>query len=88
LITFILKHYLTIVYSIVYVVGAKWHSQRKMMMPAFQFNLLQQFVEIFLEQGENMTKSLKNTESTVVKDLQSFVSEFTLKSICGTVFYS
>jgi len=76
------------VYSIVYVVGAKWHSQRKILIPAFQFNLLQQFVEIFLEQGENMTKSLKNTESTVVKDLQSFVGKFTLKAICGTVFYS
>jgi len=76
------------VYSIVYVVGAKWHSQRKMLNPAFQFNLLQQFVEIFLEQGENMTKSLKNTESTVVKDLELFVGKFTLNTICGTVFYS
>jgi len=88
LITFNVKHYLTTVCSIVYVVGAKWHSQRKMMNSAFQFNLLQQFVEIFLEQGKNMTKSLKNTESTVVKDLQSFVGKFTLNAICGTVFCS
>jgi len=45
---------------------------------------LQQFVKIFLEHGENMIKSLKNTE-TIVEDLESFVGEFTLNTICGTV---
>jgi len=44
-----------------------------MLNPAFHFNLLQQFVQIFLEQSENMTKSLKSTESTVVENLESFV---------------
>jgi len=66
-------------------VGAKWHSQRKMLTPTFNFNLLQQFVKIFLEQSENMTKSLKNTESTIVKDLETFVGKFTLNIICDNV---
>jgi len=82
------KHYLTIIYFIVYVVGAKWQLHRKKLSPAFNFNLLQQFVEIFLEQGENMTKSLKNTKSTVIEDLELFVVEFTMNAICGTVFCS
>jgi len=56
-----------------------------MLTPTFDFNLLQQFVKIFLEQGENMTKSLKSTEITIVEDLESFVGEFTLNIICGTV---
>jgi len=56
-----------------------------MLNPTFHFNLLQQFVKIFLEQGENMTKSLKNTESIIVEDLESFVGEFTLNIICGTI---
>jgi len=56
-----------------------------MLTPTLNFNLLQQFIKIFLEQGENMTKSLKNTESTIVEDLESFVGEFTLNIICGTV---
>jgi len=56
-----------------------------MLNPAFHFNLLQQFVQIFVEQSKNMTKSLKNTESTVVENLESFVSEFTLNIICGIV---
>jgi len=75
-----------IIKSIIHVVGAKSQSQRKMLNPAFHFNVLQQFVEIFLKQGENMTKSLKNTGSTIVEDLESFVGEYTLKIICGTVF--
>jgi len=57
-----------------------------MLSPAFHFNLLQQFVETFLKQGENMTKFLKNTDSTIVEDLESFVGEYTLNIICGTVF--
>jgi len=85
---FTLKHYFTIMYSIVYVVGAKWHLRRKMVTPTFNYNLMQQFVKIFLEQGENMKKSLKHTESTIVEDLESFVGEFTLNIICGTVSYS
>jgi len=37
-----------------------------------------------------MTKSLKNTGSTVVKDLIPFISEHTLNAICGIVshFYN
>jgi len=56
-----------------------------MLNPTFNFNLLQQFVKIFFEQGENMTKFLKSTESTIVEDLETFIGEFTLNIICGTV---
>jgi len=72
-------------FYVVYVVAAKWHSQRKMLTSTFNYNLLQQFVKIFLEQGKYMTKSLNNTESTIVKDLKSFVGEFTLNIIRGTL---
>ncbi|XP_011690846.1 PREDICTED: cytochrome P450 4C1-like [Wasmannia auropunctata] len=65
--------------------GAKWHSQRKILSPAFHFNILQQFLEILTEEGENMIKSLKNTEGSFVKDLIPFVNEYTLNTICETV---
>jgi len=71
-----------------YVLGAKWHSRRKILTPTFHFNILQQFVNILIEEGINMTKSLKNTGDPVVKDLVSFLSEHTLNAICGIVFYS
>ncbi|XP_071572411.1 cytochrome P450 4C1-like isoform X2 [Temnothorax nylanderi] len=64
--------------------GAKWHSRRKILTPTFHFNILQQFVEILIEEGENMAKSLKNTGGTVVKDLVPFVSKHTLNAICET----
>ncbi|XP_024867477.1 cytochrome P450 4C1-like, partial [Temnothorax curvispinosus] len=63
---------------------AKWHSRRKILTPTFHFNILQQFVEILIEEGKNMAKSLKNTGGTVVKDLVPFVSEHTLNAICET----
>ncbi|KYN33648.1 Cytochrome P450 4C1 [Trachymyrmex septentrionalis] len=64
--------------------GAKWHSRRKILTPAFHFNILQHFVEVLIEESENMTKSLQNTGGTVVKDLIPFISERTLNAICET----
>ncbi|XP_029157493.1 cytochrome P450 4C1-like [Nylanderia fulva] len=64
--------------------GAKWHSRRKILTPAFHFNILNQFVEILIKEGECMTKSLKDAEGTVVKDLLPFISEYTLNAICET----
>ncbi|KYN33647.1 Cytochrome P450 4C1, partial [Trachymyrmex septentrionalis] len=65
--------------------GSKWQSRRKMLTPAFHFNILQQFVEIFIREGENMTKTLKNTGGTVVKDLVPFISDHTLNVVCETI---
>jgi len=70
-----------------YVLGSKWHSRRKILTPTFHFNILQQFAEILIEEGENMTKSLKNTEGIIVKELIPFISEYTLNAICGIIFY-
>ncbi|XP_071571012.1 cytochrome P450 4C1-like isoform X1 [Temnothorax nylanderi] len=64
--------------------GAKWHSRRKILTPTFHFNILQQFIQILIEESENMTKSLKNAGDTVVKDLVPFFSEHTLNAICET----
>ncbi|XP_018055525.1 PREDICTED: cytochrome P450 4C1-like, partial [Atta colombica] len=64
--------------------GSKWQSRRKILTSAFHFNILQQFVEILIEESENMTKSLKNTEGTVVKNLVPFISEHTLNALCET----
>lgn len=70
---------------IIYVLGVKWHSRRKMLTAAFHFNILQQFIVILIEEGENMTKSLKNIGGTVIKDLLPFAREHTLNAICGIV---
>ncbi|XP_039307309.1 cytochrome P450 4C1 isoform X2 [Solenopsis invicta] len=64
--------------------GSKWQSRRKILTPTFHFNILQQFVEILIEEGERMTNSLKNAEDSVTKDLIPFISEHTLNAICET----
>ncbi|XP_076242843.1 cytochrome P450 4C1 [Calliopsis andreniformis] len=64
--------------------GRKWQARRKILTPAFHFNVLQQFVEIFIEEAEQMVKGLKDEGGAVVKDLVPFVSSHTLNVICET----
>ncbi|KYM84421.1 Cytochrome P450 4C1, partial [Atta colombica] len=52
------------------------HSRRKILTPTFHFN----FVEILIEEDENMTNFLRNT---VVNNSELFVGEYTLNVICG-----
>ncbi|XP_017758948.1 PREDICTED: cytochrome P450 4C1-like [Eufriesea mexicana] len=64
--------------------GRKWHTRRKILTPAFHFNLLQEFVDIFNEEGQHLIEKLKSEEGAVVKDLLPFISEHTLNVICET----
>ncbi|XP_067213631.1 cytochrome P450 4C1-like isoform X2 [Linepithema humile] len=64
--------------------GAKWQTRRKILTPAFHFNILQQFVDILIEESGRMVQSLKDVEGVVVKDLVPFMSEHTLNAICET----
>lgn len=74
-------------YSILYVLGAKWHSRRKMLTHSFHFNILKQFAINLIEEGENMTNSLINIGDPTVKDLMPLIGEHTLNTICGIVLY-
>ncbi|XP_070161591.1 cytochrome P450 4C1-like [Polyergus mexicanus] len=64
--------------------GAKWHTRRKLLTPAFHFSMLNQLVDILIKEGDCMAKSLKDVGGTVVKDLVPFISEHTLNAICET----
>ncbi|XP_053982828.1 uncharacterized protein LOC128878567 [Hylaeus volcanicus] len=64
--------------------GRKWHMRRKILTNAFHFNVLQQFADVFIEESERLTKSLKDEGGPVVKDLTLFYSEHTLNVICET----
>ncbi|XP_011637638.1 cytochrome P450 4C1-like isoform X3 [Pogonomyrmex barbatus] len=64
--------------------GTKWHEKRKILTPTFHFNILNQFVEMLIEEGNHMTQSLKNIEGSTVNDLVSFISFHTLNAICET----
>ncbi|XP_076634520.1 uncharacterized protein LOC143348322 [Colletes latitarsis] len=64
--------------------GSKWKVRRKILTPAFHFNVLQQFIDIIIEESERMTDLLKNEGGAVVKNLMPFYSEHTLNVICET----
>ncbi|XP_070167211.1 cytochrome P450 4C1-like [Polyergus mexicanus] len=64
--------------------GAKWHARRKILTPAFHYNILNQFADILIKEGDYMAKSLKDVEGIVVKDLAPFISKHTLNAICET----
>lgn len=71
------------VLSLVCLAGRKWQVRRKILTPAFHFNVLQQFTNIFIEESERLIELLRSEGKPVVKDLLPLVSEHTLNVICG-----
>ncbi|XP_077298759.1 cytochrome P450 4C1-like [Arctopsyche grandis] len=64
--------------------GDKWHSRRKILTPAFHFNILKQFTRTFVEQSDQLVEKLKKTESQGV-DILPYITDFALHSICGKI---
>jgi len=70
-------------YIFLFVSGDKWHTRRKILTPTFHFNILHQFIDILIEEGNRMTETLKDVKGTTEKELVSFLTEHTLNAICG-----
>ncbi|XP_014485476.1 PREDICTED: cytochrome P450 4C1-like [Dinoponera quadriceps] len=63
--------------------GAKWHSRRKILTSAFHFNVLRKYVDVLIVERQLMTKTLKDVDGTIEKDVFTFASKHTLNAICG-----
>uniref|UniRef100_UPI003B5A6B3B cytochrome P450 4C1-like n=1 Tax=Leptopilina heterotoma TaxID=63436 RepID=UPI003B5A6B3B len=64
--------------------GKKWQHRRKMLTPAFHFNVLHQFLDIFVEQGNNLVENLKSLGDETVQELVPLFTKYTLNTICET----
>ena len=60
--------------------GEKWHQRRKLLTPAFHFDILKEFVDVFQEESAKLVDSL---EVGKVLDIIPISTQFTLNTICG-----
>lgn len=66
--------------------GEKWHTRRKLLTPAFHFNVLQNFLAIFNQKSRTVVEVLKKHVHQEI-DVVSLISKFTLDTICGMYSY-
>lgn len=66
--------------------GKKWHQRRKILTPAFHFQILEKFVEIMDEQAKVLVAKLAKIEEKEV-DTVPLLSLFALDVICGVWKY-
>lgn len=64
--------------------GKKWHSRRKILTPAFHFNILEQFVSVFDRQSQILVENLQKHNDGKVFDIHPYITLMTLDVICET----
>uniref|UniRef100_A0A0C9R7T7 CYP4C1_7 protein n=3 Tax=Fopius arisanus TaxID=64838 RepID=A0A0C9R7T7_9HYME len=66
--------------------GDKWRGRRKILTSAFHFNVLDEFVDTFVEHTDRLVETLLEEAQAgdVVKDLLPMFSKLTLGTICET----
>ncbi|KAL9929922.1 putative cytochrome P450 4ac2 isoform 2-T5 [Glossina fuscipes fuscipes] len=61
----------------------KWHLRRKLLTPAFHFNMLQTFNEIFKEESLKLLEKLKHLQHEDI-NIGDVIDEFSLNNVCET----
>lgn len=63
--------------------GTKWQSRRKLLTPAFHFNILQEFIKIFTKETKTLVEDLEEECYKPFIDVVKPITQFTLSSIGG-----
>ncbi|CAK1540093.1 unnamed protein product [Leptosia nina] len=64
--------------------GDKWRERRKILTPAFHFNILRNFYTILVENTEKFVHQIDMETTKEKSDIFDLVTDFTLKSLCET----
>ncbi|XP_036331660.1 probable cytochrome P450 4p3 [Rhagoletis pomonella] len=59
----------------------KWQTRRKLLTPAFHFNILGQFEEVFKEESQKFVDQLNSIDTNSIT-LNEIIPKFTLNSVC------
>lgn len=63
--------------------GKKWHDRRKAITPAFHFNILERFVEVFDRLGNTVVKKLSAVGANKAIEFFAIANLYTLDVMCG-----
>ncbi|KAJ8949882.1 hypothetical protein NQ318_010516 [Aromia moschata] len=64
--------------------GKKWQTRRKILTPAFHFNILQEFLKVFNEETEKLVKQIEENCKEPFIDVVPIITQMTLQSIGET----
>ncbi|KAJ8981727.1 hypothetical protein NQ317_003792 [Molorchus minor] len=64
--------------------GIKWKKHRRMITPAFHFSILENFVDIFEENGKILIKKLESEVNKDSTEIYKFINLYTMDVICET----
>lgn len=67
--------------------GEKWFTHRKLITPTFHFNILESFVDVFVERTRDFMEKLEEIDKSDFIEISPYTQKLTLDFICGKFYF-